>query len=196
MTPLDPSLTHGNDRSSLRRPTGRCDAYHRGVAEPQALSEPEFREIYRRVPRLTVEVVLADEAGVLLTRRAIDPCRGMWHLPGGTVRFGERLTDAVARVARDELGIEVQQSRMLGCIEYPSHYEHGLDSPVGLAFLVVRHSGTVVVTAAASEHDWFRRLPSPMHEEQVRFLEDAGIAVRSAEGQVATGHTRRNDSGQ
>jgi ADP-ribose pyrophosphatase YjhB (NUDIX family) len=40
--------------------------------------------------------------GVLLALRDVDPCRGMWNLPGGTVRFGEPLVDAVKRVAADE----------------------------------------------------------------------------------------------
>ncbi len=70
----------------------------------------------------------------MLTLRTFGPCRGLWHIPGGTVRFGEPLVDAVARVARDELGVTVAVGDMLGYIEYPSHYENGLDCPVGIAF--------------------------------------------------------------
>ena len=178
------------------------DPYHRGVTDHHPLSEAEFWEIYRRVPRLTVEVVVTGADGVLLTRRAIDPCRGMWHLPGGTVRFGERLADAVARVARRELGLEVTESRMLGCIEYPSHWEKGLDCPVGIAFLVTRHSGELEVSAEAEDHGWFRRLPAGMHPEQVRFLVDAGLAEGAGlaeprpEGAESPGIDRRRmDSG-
>ena len=166
------------------------------MAEQHPLSEAEFWEIYRRVPRLTVEVVFAGADGVLLTRRAIDPCRGIWHLPGGTVRFGERLADAVARVARRELGLEVTECRMLGCIEYPSHYENGLDCPVGIVFLVTRHSGKLEVSAEAEDHGWFRRLPAGMHPEQIRFLEDAGLAEPRPEGAESPGIDRRRmDSG-
>jgi ADP-ribose pyrophosphatase YjhB (NUDIX family) len=166
------------------------------VADQHRLSEREFREIYRKVPRLTVEVAVTGERGLLLTRRAIEPCRGMWHLPGGTVRFGERLADAVSRVARRELGIEVLESRMLGCIEYPSHFENGLDSPVGIVFLVTRHSGTIEVSAEASDHDWFRALPAAMHPEQVRFLEEAGLADPRPDGaESADIDSRRMDRG-
>jgi ADP-ribose pyrophosphatase YjhB (NUDIX family) len=166
------------------------------MTEGHPLSEEEFREIYSRVPRLTVEVLVTGEQGVLLTHRAIQPCRGTWHLPGGTVRFGERLTDAVQRVARRELGIEVAESRMLGCIEYPSHYEQGLDSPVGVVFLVTRHTGTIEVGAEADDHGWFRHLPAPMHSEQVCFLEDAGLAEAPAEGAESPGPIiRRTEHG-
>jgi ADP-ribose pyrophosphatase YjhB (NUDIX family) len=166
------------------------------VTDQDPLSPKEFWEIYRRVPRLPVEVVVTGEQGVLLTRRAIEPCRGMWHLPGGTVRFGERLTAAVGRVARRELGIEVLESRMLGCIEYPSHYEGGLDSPVGIVHLVTRHAGTLAVNAEADAHGWFRRLPAPMHAEQVRFLEASGLAEPPPDGaESADIDSRRMDSG-
>jgi ADP-ribose pyrophosphatase YjhB (NUDIX family) len=166
------------------------------VADAHPLSEAEFRDVYHRVPRLTVEVAVTGEAGVLLTRRAIEPCRGMWHLPGGTVRFGERLAEAVSRVARRELGIQVLESRMLGVIEYPSHYQNGLDSPVGLVHLVTRHTGALQVSSEASDHGWFRELPTQMHPEQVRFLKEAGLAGPDAESAESAGiDSRRMDSG-
>ena len=86
------------------------------MGEP--LPKDEFDRIFARVPRLTVEVLMSsDERGVLLALRDVDPCRGMWNLPGGTVRFGERLVDAVRRVAADELGISVRVGPLVGYIE-------------------------------------------------------------------------------
>ena len=131
------------------------------------LPEHEYQRIYRRVPRLTVEVVIAGERGVLLTLRESGPCRGLWHIPGGTVRFGERLADAVARVARDELGAVATTGELLGCIEYPSHYEHGLDCPVGIAF---RTTVTGDPPAVSPTCRWFAHLPAEMHDEQRAFL--------------------------
>jgi ADP-ribose pyrophosphatase YjhB (NUDIX family) len=135
------------------------------------LSQQEFDTIYSKVPRLTVEIIVKDsERGIYLTKRAIEPCKGQWHLPGGTVRFGEPLLDAVKRIAVRELGIYVLQAHLIGYIEYPSHYEHGLDSPVGIAFEVnsFRQEGKPNNESAAS--GWFRTLPSPMHAEQDVFL--------------------------
>jgi ADP-ribose pyrophosphatase YjhB (NUDIX family) len=73
--------------------------------------------------------------GVVLSLRDSGPCRGLWHIPGGTVRFGEPLTDAVRRVAESELGLEVVVGRFLGYIEYPSHLHVSFDWPVGMAFV-------------------------------------------------------------
>jgi hypothetical protein len=91
----------------------------------------------------------------------------MWHLPGGTVRFGEPLVAAVARVARDELGVEVAVGELLGAIEYPSHYLNGLDCPVGLAFRAEIVGGSPPPEPAFS---WFTALPDNIHDEQRDFL--------------------------
>ena len=131
------------------------------------LPQEEFDSIFSRVPRLTVEVVLATpEHGVLLQLRDAGPCEGLWSLPGGTVRFGEPLTDAVKRVARDELELTITVNELLGYIEYPSHYNNGLDSPVGLAFSVSKLRGA----EQPRDCKWFKVLPDNMHDEQRAFL--------------------------
>lgn len=134
------------------------------------LPKAEFDAIFSRVPRLCVEVVIvAPERGVLLMLRDIPPNVGAWHIPGGTVLFGEPLTNAVKRVARGELGLEVNVGELLGYIEYPSHYNHGLDSPVGLAFRTEpqpRLADDELPDGCA----WFARLPDGLYAEQRQFL--------------------------
>jgi hypothetical protein len=143
-----------------------------------ALDEEEFRYIYSKVPRLTVEVIVRDDSGALyLTRRAIDPCRGQWTLPGGTVQFGESLIDAVGRIARRELSIDVQGAVNRGYIEYPSHYRHGLDSPVALVFEVTDYRGSLAVNSEASDSGWFEKLPPLMHADQDDYLVQNGYLV-------------------
>ena len=152
----------------------------RTVAEMTGpLPKTEFDCIFSRVPRLTVEVVLAPpDDGVLLQLRDAEPCRGMWSLPGGTVRFGEPVVDAVKRVARDELELTVTVHELLGYIEYPSHYDNGLDSPVGLAFNVSRLGGP----EAPRNCEWFKVLPDNMHDEQRAFLSEHVAAALRADG--------------
>ena len=85
------------------------------------------------------------------------------------MRFGEPLVEAVARVARDELGLAVEVGEMLGYIEYPSHYENGLDCPVGVAF-AARIEDREAAGAPRANVEWFHTLPDNMHEEQKDFL--------------------------
>jgi 8-oxo-dGTP diphosphatase len=146
---------------------------HEHERPPGWLPKDEYDAIFRRVPRLCVEVVIvAPERGVLLMLRDIPPNVGAWHLPGGTVLFGEPVRDAVRRVARDELGVEVKPGELLGYIEYPSHYQNGLDSPVGLAFATEVLGGPPSSTDAPEGCAWFQRLPAGLYEEQRDFLAD------------------------
>jgi 8-oxo-dGTP pyrophosphatase MutT (NUDIX family) len=136
------------------------------------LPKPEYDAIYSRVPRLCVEVVIVlPGRGVLLMLRDIPPNQGAWHIPGGTVLYGERVTDAVRRVARHELGLDVQPDELLGYIEYPSHFENGLDSPVGLAFGCDLSDPDAAELTPPAGGSWFERLPGGLYAEQREFLQ-------------------------
>jgi|ERR1700733_10086537 ADP-ribose pyrophosphatase YjhB (NUDIX family) len=150
---------------------------------PGWLPEDEFHAIYRRVPRLCVEVVIATpERGVLLMERDIPPNVGAWHIPGGTVLFGERLVEALKRVARDELALEVSVGQLIGYIEYPSHYENGLDSPVGIAFSCEIAGGEPADGSPPPGGGWFTRLPVGLYAEQHDFLSRTlGLRAGAAE---------------
>jgi 8-oxo-dGTP diphosphatase len=141
------------------------------------LPQHEFDAIFSRVPRLTVEVVVVSGArGVLLQLRDAGPCAGLWSLPGGTVRFGEPVVDAVKRVAHDELEMTVDIDEFLGYIEYPSHYNNDLDSPVGLAFRV----SALDPPDTPRNCEWFTVLPDNMHDEQRAFLSEPAAASAPA----------------
>lgn len=149
-----------------------------GQNKDHRLAPEEFDAIYSRVPRLTVEIVVVSERGVLLSLRDIEPCKGQWHLPGGTVYFGEKLTEAVERIARRELGIKITNAALLGYIEYPSHYENGLDSPVGIAFKV-EYTDEIKANDEASKLRWFEEVPKNIHADQDKFLLDVVLSAGS-----------------
>lgn len=135
------------------------------------LSQEEFDYIFSKVPRLTVEIIVTDRQNkIFLIKRAIPPCIGQWHLPGGTVSFGESLENAVKRIAKRELGITVIQSVNKGIIEYPSHYLNGLDSPVGIVFEVMNFDGDIKPNNESQDSGWFSRMPAPFHGDQDNFL--------------------------
>ncbi|MBU0975306.1 NUDIX domain-containing protein, partial [Patescibacteria group bacterium] len=67
-----------------------------------------FKYIYRKVPRLCVDVIVKTPRGIILTKRSIPPAKGWWHIPGGTILWGETVEQAVKRVAREEVGVEVK----------------------------------------------------------------------------------------
>ncbi len=135
------------------------------------LPKAEFDAIYTRVPRLTVEVLISLPDGLVLTRRDIEPCIGLWHVPGGTVRFGEPLHDAVRRVAADETGLEVEADALAGYIEYPKMHADGYPGwPVGMAFTTRVTGGSLAGSSQGAEIACHRTVPGDIIEEQGEFL--------------------------
>ncbi|MBS3094743.1 NUDIX hydrolase [Candidatus Pacearchaeota archaeon] len=61
-------------------------------------------------PAVTVDMVIFaiqnNELKVLLVKRAVEPAKGSWNLPGGFVRIEESLEEAAKRVLHDKTGVE------------------------------------------------------------------------------------------
>jgi len=62
---------------------------------------------YPAAPVVGVGGVVVRDGRALIVKRAHEPRRGEWSIPGGTVELGEPLTDAVRRELREETGLEV-----------------------------------------------------------------------------------------
>jgi 8-oxo-dGTP diphosphatase len=58
-------------------------------------------------PIVAVGAVIIDGERVLLIKRANEPSKGEWSLPGGAVEVGESLEAALAREVREETGLDV-----------------------------------------------------------------------------------------
>ncbi len=52
-------------------------------------------------------VVRDPQGRLLLVRRANEPSRGLWSLPGGRLEAGESAQEAAAREVREETGLDV-----------------------------------------------------------------------------------------
>ncbi|MBL8714854.1 MAG: NUDIX domain-containing protein [Myxococcales bacterium] len=69
-------------------------------------------------PRVAASaVVVGPDGRVVLVRRATPPNAGSYSLPGGKVRFGERIVDAVAREIREETGLVVEVGPLVEIVE-------------------------------------------------------------------------------
>ena len=137
------------------------------------LTQEEFDLIFGKVPRLTVEVAVRTENGLVMTKIPKGPMKGKWNVPGGTVRFGEKLVDAAKRVANAELGVDVTIGENLGYIEYPELLAAGERAwPVGMVFKATIISGELTRSDEGEVVECFKRVPENTIISQARFFDD------------------------
>jgi len=76
-------------------------------------------------PIVGVGAVIFDHGRVLLIKRAHEPLKGEWSLPGGAVDVGEALHTAVVREVREETGLEVEVDCLVEVVERITRDEAG-----------------------------------------------------------------------
>lgn len=59
-------------------------------------------------PRMVVGALPEHEGRILMCRRAIEPCRGLWTLPAGYLENGETVTAGAIRETREEACAEIR----------------------------------------------------------------------------------------
>ena len=76
---------------------------------------------YPETPMVGVGGVVIVEGRVLLARRATDPARGEWSIPGGLLESGETLAEGVARELLEETGLTVRPVDLIEVVERIFH---------------------------------------------------------------------------
>ena len=81
-------------------------------------------EVNYQNPTPSAAAVITDQAGrVLLTRRSVEPGKGMWCLPGGFNEMGESLEDTVMREVFEETGLQVVSLKLAdACFKKGGYY--------------------------------------------------------------------------
>jgi ADP-ribose pyrophosphatase YjhB (NUDIX family) len=99
-----------------------------------------------------VQGILERDGQVLLARRAHEPRRGHWDLPGGFVNETEDPLDALRREFREETGLDVHPMELLRIDIEPYDHRH-----VFSVTWIVHAEGEPVAADDVEELRWFAR---------------------------------------
>jgi ADP-ribose pyrophosphatase YjhB (NUDIX family) len=83
---------------------------------------------------VAVSVVIADENGNILLQRRTD--NDLWGLPGGAMELGESIGQAVVRETKEETGLDVEPTGLIGIYSDPGHVIAYADGEVRQEFSI------------------------------------------------------------
>jgi 8-oxo-dGTP diphosphatase len=131
-------------------------------------------------PIVGVGVLIKKADKYLLIKRAANPDKGLWSVPGGLIEVGERAKDAAVREALEETGLEVELIERLGVVDKIEYDAEGevLYHFVILQFLAVPVSGVIKPMDDALDAVWVTL--EQLKDYQItgsleRFLRDIGL---------------------
>ena len=73
---------------------------------------------YPDCPRVGVGAIVIKDGRVLLVKRAAEPNKGLWAIPGGSLELGETLSAGAKREILEETGIEVKVKDPVYAFDY------------------------------------------------------------------------------
>ena len=148
--------TNEHDRARYDR-TLAIAAELASLADTRNAAEIErvFRgDLGMRTPLLSVDAAVFDESGRLLLIQRAD--NATWAMPGGAAEVGETPAEAVAREVREETGLEVRPTQLLGIYDSrrvaspdPAHHYQ-------LVFRCAAIGGRLVSTSEAMALEYVR----------------------------------------
>jgi ADP-ribose pyrophosphatase YjhB (NUDIX family) len=158
-----------------------------GTAAPTRLSNDAFAAIFTRVPRINIDDIIyryvAEGPQILLSRRSIEPNKGLWQLPGGTVYKDEDINDAAVRIGKAETGLTIKVEGCAGVMSFPAERRlvnlDGTPTEItvhtnSLAMLSRSLGGELRADTNTSETSWLHDLPEnnviPQHAQLLRYI--------------------------
>lgn len=137
-----------------------------GVAGPGGISAMARTEHYYDPAAPTANSIVVavtafvlDDAGRLLLIRRSD--NDLWALPGGAQEIGEYIADTVVRETKEESGIDVEVTGVVGVYTNPHHVVAFSDGEVRQQFSICFRArptgGSPAVSDESTDVRWFAR---------------------------------------
>ena len=131
-----------------------------------------FNYIERFLPFSSVDIIIEyGEEGIIITKRAIRPYCGWWHLPGSVILKNERVRDTVLRSAAEELKIEIFAPRFIGIYELFTPRRHYITH----LYLTRWKAGEIILDRQSNSFEVVpaTKLPQKFIPIQRKMVEDA-----------------------
>lgn len=120
--------------------------------------------------RVAVDALIIKDDEILLIKRAVEPFKDMWALPGGGIEFDETAEEALKKEVEEEVGLKIISSKFLNIYTKP---ERDPKQVIALAYLV-ETEGEPIAGSDAYSYQFFRldQLPEVMGFDHKQIIQD------------------------
>jgi 8-oxo-dGTP diphosphatase len=132
---------------------------------------------YARSTATTCALVEDDEGRILLARRAVEPFKGRWDIPGGFLEEGEHPLDGMRRELREETGLEVEPLEFFGVWTDRYDGDSTAEATLNLYWTARAVSGEAQAADDVDDLRWFSRDELP-DKDQLAF-ENVPLVLRA-----------------
>ena len=123
------------------------------------LDDITFKTIIDSAPLISIDILLKKDGKVLLGKRVNKPAQGYFFSMGGRVNKNEAIANAMARIAKNELNIELKYiPKFIGVFEH--FYDDSIYKDVSTHYVDIAYEYEVkeipdLPTEQHSEYKWF-----------------------------------------
>ena len=117
--------------------------------------------VFYENPKPTASAIICRGDDVLLVKRAIEPRKGFWDLPGGFLEKDEHPEVALKREAREELGVEIEVLQYLGIFMDRYGYDNSDGHTMNVYYLAEIASGEPKPASDIDDLRWFAKEALP-----------------------------------
>ena len=123
------------------------------------LDDYTFKTVIDSTPLVSIDILLKKDNKILLGKRINKPAQGYFFSTGGRVNKNEAIDNAMSRIARNELNIELKTTpEFIGVFEHfydDSVYENVSTHYVNLAYEYEVKEVLNLPTEQHNEYQWF-----------------------------------------
>ena len=128
-----------------------------------------YDQITKFLPIASVEALIVIDNALLFLRRNNQPAKGEWWFPGGRIRKGESLEEALRREVKEETGLEVSSYKFINVYSrvFPERHD------IAIAYLCKCKKGKVELNNEHSEYGFFKITPIGLNPYLLETIRDS-----------------------
>jgi len=136
--------------------------------ETNHIPTKQYNQITELMPIVSVEAVIQIDGALLFLKRNNQPAKGEWWFPGGRIKKGETLQEALHREVKEETGLTITEYKLINVYSrvFPQRHD------ITIAYLCKTEKQKIVLDNEHSEYKLFKNT-SDLHPYIKQTIEDA-----------------------